>query len=133
MPEYNRVLGTRERSAQFEAKLLATAKLIDAGLGKDTMLPPDALQLLVTRMANRIAAWEHSPKRQRERQRKQATSRQRGNRGRDLQIVRAIENGDSQRKVAKQWGISRGAVEHVLERDAPHLLNRRKKHKPPPD
>ena len=117
------MLATRERHEQFEAKLLATAQRIDAS--KNTMLPPDALQLLVTRLAKKVAAWEHSPERQRQRQRKQAQKRRRRNRGRDSQIVYLIESGESQRHVATRLGIKRGTVEYVLRRDAPHLLKRR--------
>lgn len=116
-PEYKRVLATRERHEQFEKKLLDTARLIDARFGKDTMLPPDALQKVVTRLANRIAAWDHSPERQKERQRKQAAARRQSNRGRDLGIVRAAENGESQRSIAARLGISRSAVRNVLKRD----------------
>jgi DNA-binding NarL/FixJ family response regulator len=114
MPEYNRVLATRKRSAQFEAKLLATAKRIDARLG--TMLPPDALQYLVTRLANRVGSWEHSPERQKVRQRKQVAARRKKTLGRDLQIVRAIENGDSVRKVAKRFNVSKSQVNRIMQR-----------------
>lgn len=131
MPEYRRVLATPERNAQFESKLLAEAKKIDARLGTD--LPDNVLVEVVDRMANSIAAWEHSPERQTERQKEQAAGRRRKNRGRDLQVVRAIENGESQRRVAARYDISRGAVEHILMRDAPHLLDRRGKDERPPD
>lgn len=130
-PEYRRVLATPERNALFESKLLAAAKAIDSRLG--TNLPDNVLIEVVERMASSIAAWEHSPKRQRERQRKQAQGRRHKNRGRDLHIVRGIENGESQRRVAARFKLSRGAVEHVLLRDAPHLLERRKKDERPPD
>ena len=130
MPEYKRALATRERCAQFEAKLLTTARRIDAGI-EGTMLPPDVLQDVVTRLAEKVAAWEHSPDRQRQRQKKQVQGRRRKNRGRDLQIVRAVENGESQRRVAARFGITRGTVENVLRRDAPHLLKRRKRRQEP--
>ena len=129
MPEYRRVLATRERNAQFESKLLDKAKAINSRLGTD--LPDNALIEMVRRMANSIAAWEHSPQRQRERQRKQVQKRRRGTLGRDLQIVRYIEDGESQRRVAARYEISRGAVENVLRRDAPHLLKRREPPKLP--
>ena len=114
MPEYKQVLATRERCAQFERTLLSMAWLIDFRL--DTHLPADVVREVAERLANTIAAWEHSPGRQQERQQKQAASRRRRNRGRDLQIVRIIENGESQRKVAAQFRISRGAVRNVIER-----------------
>lgn len=124
MPEYKRVLATRERCAQFEEKLLRTARMIDSRLGTD--LPDDVLIEVVERLANRIAAWEHSPERQRERQKKQVAKRRKKNRWRDLQIVRGIENGESQRRVAARLRTTRWVVQHVLERDAPHLLERNK-------
>ena len=124
MPEYRRVLATRERCAQFERKLLRTARMIDSKLG--TKLPADTLDKVVERLANRFAAWEHSHDRQKVRQRMQALKRRRHNRGRDLQIVRYIENGESQRKVADRLGITRWVVQHVLKRDAQHLLKRNK-------
>lgn len=73
MPEYKRVLATRERNEQFKAKLLAEAKRIDARIDRDgdgPRLPDDVLEVVVSRLANRIAAWEHSPKHQKVRQRK---------------------------------------------------------------
>ena len=124
MPEYGRVLATRERCAQFERKLLRTARMIDSRLG--TKLPADTLDKVVERLANRFAAWEHSPRRQKERQRKQALKRRRHNRGRDLRIVRYIEDGEPQRKVADRLGSTRWVVQHVLQRDAQHLLKRNK-------
>ena len=129
MPEYGRVLATRERCAQFERKLLRTARMIDSRLG--TKLPADTLDKVVERLANRFAAWEHSHDRQKVRQRMQALKRRRHNRGRDLQIVRYIENGESQRKVADRLGTTRWVVQHVLKRDAQHLLKRNKPPKPP--
>ena len=126
MPEYRRVLATPERNALFESKLLARAKAINSRLRTD--LSNDALIEAVERLANRIAAWEHSPKRQQERQKKQVAARRRRNRGRDLQIVHHIENGESQRRVADRLGTTRGVVENVLRRDAPNLL---KLNKPP--
>ena len=131
MQEYRRVLATPDRNAQFESKLLAKAKKINSRLGTD--LPDNALNETVRRMATSIAAWEHSPKRQKERQKKQAAKRRRQNRGRDMQIVYHIGNGESQRSIAARYELSRGAVEHVLMRDAPHLLDRRKKDELPPD
>ena len=131
MPEYRRMLATPERNAQFESKLLAKAKKINSRLGTD--LPDNALKETVRRMATSIAAWQHSPKRQKERQKKQAAKRRRQNYGRDMQIVYHIGNGESQRCIATRYGLSRGAVEHVLMRDAPHLLDRRKKDELPPD
>ena len=124
MPEYRQVLATRERCAQFERKLLRTARMIDSRLG--TKLPADTLDKVVERLANRFAAWEHSHDRQKVRQRMQVLKRRRHNRGRDLQIVRYIENGESQRKVADRLGITRWVVQHVLKRDAQHLLKRNK-------
>ena len=129
MPEYGRVLATRERCAQFERKLLRTARMIDSRLG--TKLPADTLDKVVERLANRFAAWEHSHDLQKGRQKKQVLKRQRHNRGRDLQIVRYIENGESQRKVADRLGTTRWVVQHVLKRDAQHLLKRNKPPKPP--
>ena len=129
MPEYGRVLATRERYAQFERKLLRTARMIDSKLG--TKLPADTLDKVVERLANRFAAWEHSHDLQKGRQKKQVLKRQRHNRGRDLQIVRYIENGESQRKVADRLGTTRWVVQHVLKRDAQHLLKRNKPPKPP--
>ena len=122
MPEYKRVLATPVRNAQFKSKLLARAKVINSRLR--TGLSNDALTEAVERLANRIAAWEHSPKRQQERQKKQVAARRRRNRGRDLQIVIHIENGESQRRVAARLGTTRWVVQHVLKRDAPHLLKR---------
>ena len=116
-PEYKRVLATRERCQQFEDTLQFEAFLIDGRL--NTRLPNNVLDVVVVRLANRIAAWEHSPKRQRVRQKLQVTARRRRNRGRDLQIVRYYENGESQRKVAARFGISRNAVRNVLRRDLP--------------
>ena len=125
MPEYKQVLATRERCMQFEEKLLRTARMIDSRLGTD--LPDDVLIEVVERLANRIASWEHSPERQRERQKKQVAKLWEKNRGRDLQIVRGIENGESQRRVAARLDISRGAVQRVLRRPASDdLLKRRK-------
>ena len=124
MPEYKRVLATPVRNAQFKSKLLAKAKAINSRLR--TGLSNDALTEAVERLANRIAAWEHSPKRQQERQKKQVAARRRRNRGRDRLIVIHIENGESQRRVAVRLGTTRGVVENVLRRDAPHLLKRSK-------
>ena len=124
MPEYKRMLATPVRNAQFKSKLLAKAKAINSRLR--TGLSNDALTEAVERLANRIAAWEHSPKRQQERQKKQVAARRRRNRGRDLQIVIHIENGESQRRVADRLGTTRGVVENVLRRDAPNLLKRNK-------
>ena len=124
MPEYKRMLATPVRNAQFKSKLLAKAKAINSRLR--TGLSNDALTEAVERLANRIAAWEHSPKRQQERQKKQVAARRRRNRGRDLQIVIHIENGESQRRVAVRLGTTRGVVENVLRRDAPNLLKRNK-------
>ena len=114
MPEWKRMLATPERHAQFESKLLAKARSINSRLGTD--LPDTALNEVVNRLANSIAAWEHSPERQRERQRKQAAKRRRRNLGRDLQIVRLHESGESQRRIADRFDISRGAVRNVLHR-----------------
>ena len=124
MPEYRRVLATPVRNAQFKSKLLARAKAINSRLR--TGLSNDALTEAVERLANRIAAWEHSPKRQQERQKKQVAARRKKTYGRDLQIVHYIENGESQRRVAARLGTTRGVVENVLRRDAPHLLKRSK-------
>ena len=131
MPEYRRMLATPKRNAQFESKLLAKAKAINFRLG--TNLPDSALRETVRRMANSIAAWEHSPQRQRERQKKQVAARRRKNYSRDLRIVRFYESGESQRSIAARYKISRGAVEHVLLRDAPQLLDQRRKDDLPPD
>ena len=57
--------------------------------------------------------------RQRERQRKQAASRCRRNRGRDLQIVRLHESGESLASIAARFGMSRSGVRKVLLRDLP--------------
>ena len=122
MPEYKRVLATPVRNAQFKSKLLAKAKAINSRLR--TGLSNDALTEAVERLANRIAAWEHSPKRQQERQKKQVAARRKKTYGRDLQIVYHIENGESQRRVAARLGTTRWVVQHVLKRDAPHLLKR---------
>ena len=124
-PEFGRVLATPERNAQFESKLLARAKKIDSRLG--TGLSHNALEEMVERLARRLAAYVHSPDRQRERQCTQARKRRRRNLGRDLQIVRYYENGESQRRIANRFDISRGAVQHVLRRD------RRRKDQSPPD
>ena len=124
MPEYKRVLATPVRNAQFKSKLLARAKAINSRLR--TGLSNDALTEAVERLANRIAAWEHSPKRQQERQKKQVAARLKKTYGRDLQIVIHIENGESQRRVADRLGTTRGVVENVLRRDASHLLKRSK-------
>ena len=129
LPEYKRALRTRERWLQFEGKLLETAKWINRRLG--TELSDDVLKEVVVRLAGRIASWEHSSERQRERQKKQVASRRRKNRSRDLRIVRHIENGESQRKVAARVGTTRWVVQHVLERDAPNLLKRNKPSKLP--
>lgn len=123
MPQYRRVLATRERCLQFEAKLKEKATWLNNTL--DTKLPDDVVGTVVIRLSRRLAAWEHSPILQRERQKKQVAKRQRRNRGRDLQIVRFYENGESQRRIAMRFRVSRGAVEHVLQRDAPHLLKPR--------
>ena len=83
-------------------------------------------------MAKNIARYEHDPDLQKERQKKQVVKRWKKNRGRDLRIVRLAEDGVSQRAIGKELGdTARGAVENVLLRDAPHLLNRRKKHPRP--
>lgn len=116
MPEYKRVLATRDRCAQFEEKLLRTARLIDSRLG--TGLPADALNKVVRRLANSVAIWDHSPPRQRVRQRKQVAKRRKKNRGRDLRIVRLHEDGWSQRRIAAEYKISRGAVRNILARAA---------------
>lgn len=129
MPEWGRMLATCERLAQFEAKLLQSAKGLNQSL--NTMLPDAVVQEVMHRLAETVAVWEHSPDRQRARQKKQAASRRRKNRGRDLQIVRLYESAESQRRIAARFGISRGAVEHVLLRDAPLLLKRREKPSPP--
>ena len=119
MPEFKQVLATRERCRQFEDKLLATAQWINSDLNMNTKLPDDVVEDIVIRLAGRIAAWEHSPIRQRERQELQVAARRRRNRGRDLRIVRLYENGESQRRLAARFGISRSAVRNVLRRDLP--------------
>ena len=129
MPEYGRVLATPERNAQFERKLLRRARMIDSRWAPNFL--PTRWTKVVERLANRFAAWEHSPDLQKGRQKKQVLKRQRHNRGRDLQIVRYIENGESQRKVADRLGTTRWVVQHVLKRDAQHLLKRNKPPKPP--
>ena len=116
MTEYRRMLATRERCADFEAKLTRSARFINGRLAPP--LPDAVVVKLVARLAGRIATWEHSPIRQRERQAKAAAARRRRNRGRDLQIVRLYESGESQRAIAAQFGVSRGAVRKVLDRDA---------------
>jgi DNA invertase Pin-like site-specific DNA recombinase len=119
MPEYKRVLATRERCRQFEDKLLTIARWLNTDLNMNTKLPDNVVQDVVIRLSSRIAAWEHSPIRQRERQKLQAAARRRRNRGRDYHIVRLHENGESQRHIAEHFGISRNAVRNVLRRDLP--------------
>ena len=119
MPEYKRVLATRERSEQFKAKLLAEAERIDARIDRDgdgPRLPDEVLEVVVSRLANRIAAWEHSPERQKERQRKQVASRRRKTRGRDLRIIRAAENGDSLRTISLRFKVSKSQVARIVQR-----------------
>ena len=130
MPEYRRMIATTERYEQFERKLLDRAKAINTRL--ETNLTDNELVEVVEGVAKNIAHYQHDPDRQRERQKKQVARRRKKNRGRDLRIVRLAEDGVSQRAIAKELGAtSRGAVENVLLRDAPHLLNRRKKHPRP--
>lgn len=120
MPEYKRVLATRERCIQFDEKLKDKAERINTRL--KTKLPDDVLADVAIRLSSKLAMWEHSPIRQRERQKKQVAKRRRNNRGRDLRILRFHEDGLSQRRIAKEVGCSRGAVERVL-----------RWHYPPPD
>ena len=117
MPEYKQVLATHKHCLQFENKLLKHARWINYRL--DTRLSDDVLKEVVVRLGGRIASWEHSPTLQRERQKKQVAARRRRNLGRDLQIRRYREYGESQRRIAKRLNISRGAVERVLRRDLP--------------
>lgn len=124
MPEYKRVLATHKHCLQFENKLLKQARWINYWL--DTRLSDDVLKEVVVRLGGRIASWEHSPTLQRERQKKQVAARRRRNRGRDLQIRRYHENGESQRRIAKRLNISRGAVERVLRRDLPSTAKNHK-------
>ena len=113
MPEYRTMLSTTERSDVFEQKILNEANMIN--MTSADPLPDRDVELIVGRVAMTIVQWEFSPDRQRERQRKQVASRHRANRGRDLQIVRRAE-WVSQRAVAAEFGISRGAVRKVLAR-----------------
>ena len=125
MPEYKRILATRERCSQFEKKLLKVAQWIDGRLA--TQLPDDVLKEVVMRLSRRIAIWEHAPSCQRERQKKQVAKRRRGNRGRDQRIVRLHEDGESQRRIAEKLEISRGAVEKVLRRHRLSQAERRRR------
>ena len=63
MTEYRRMLATRERCADFEAKLTRSARFINGRLAPP--LPDAVVVKLVARLAGRIATWEHSPIRQR--------------------------------------------------------------------
>ena len=114
---YRRMLASAERCADFEARLLVHAKRINAGL--DEPLPIEVLQTVILRLAGRIATWEHSPLRQRERQGKQAAARRRRNRGRDAQIAYLHWAGESLRAIARQYDMSVGGVRNVLARDLP--------------
>ena len=130
MPEYRRMIATTERYEQFERKLLDRAKAINTR--RETNLTDNELVEVVEGVAKTIARYQHDPDLQRERQKKQVARRRKKNRGRDLRIIRLAEDGVSQRAIAKELGAtSRGAVENVLLRDAPHLLDRRKKHPRP--
>ncbi|MDD9999429.1 MAG: hypothetical protein OXQ89_16950 [Rhodospirillaceae bacterium] len=116
MTEYQRMLATRQRSEQFEAKLLRSARMLNSSL--DSPLPDRMVATVAGRVAHSIAAWEHAPIRQRERQAKQAAKRRRSNRGRDAQIVYLRECGESERAIAHAFNMSKSGVRHVLQRDA---------------
>lgn len=117
MAEYKRVLRDKSRVEEFRAALREKARRINR-----TLKPPlnNADVVTVTdQLVDRVAKWEHSSRLQRARQAKQAAARRKKNRGRDLQIVLKYQNGMSQRAIAESFGISRGAVRNILERDLP--------------
>ena len=117
MTEYRRMLATRERCADFELKLLDRTRMLNRRL--DPPLPDHIVATVATRVAGRVAVFEHMPMLQRERQRKAADKRRRRNRGRDLQILRLHEYGESPAAIAAQLNMSRSGVRHVLSRDNP--------------
>ena len=67
MTEYRRMLRSRERCAAFDAKLHRSATLINHRLDPRPLACRAVVGAVVSRLARRIATWEHSPIRQRER------------------------------------------------------------------
>ena len=117
MPQYKLVLATRERVAEYRAALLEKAHFINRKL--DHPLRDADVEAVTDDVIDRVAIWDHSPERQRQRQEKQAAKRRRKNRARDSRIRRFAENGMSPAKIAKTEGLSRSGVRHVLKRDMP--------------
>ena len=116
-PEYRTVLATRWAHDTFKMRVCEAAYRINAGAPDP--LSDGVVNSVAKRLAQRIASWEHSPERQRARQAKQAASRRRRTRGRDLQILRMHERGISNIAIATLFPpITEGAVRYILKRDS---------------
>ena len=61
-------------------------------------------------------SYDHSPAAQRRRQARQVALRRMWNQERDDRILKAHDNGQSQRQIATAEGVSRGAIRRVLNR-----------------
>ena len=124
-PEYKQALATKESHDAFNVRLHRISSYINAASSEP--LPDGQLREVVRRIANRVATWEHSPEKQRARQAKQAASRRRKNRGRDLQILRLSEQhiSNSGLRTCLIWmnyctGHAQGRiVRHLRLRDSP--------------
>ena len=124
MPQYQLVLANKARVAEFRKLLLRKAHFINLKL--DPSLCAADVEDVTNNLVDRVAVWDHSPERQRSRQRKQAAARRKKNRGRDWRILRLFENGMSPARIAKEVGMKRSGVRHVLARDMPVSANSRR-------
>ena len=65
------------------------------------------------------STYDHSSEAQAKRGQKSGLARRKRTEGRDAGIVQAVTGGQSQRQVARLFGLSHTAVEKIMERDAP--------------
>ena len=125
-PEYWLVLGDQSQVGRFRAKLMLQALFIN-----HTLQPPlqDAdVRDVVDRLVETVAKWKHDSEHQRARQKKQAASRRKKTRGRDLQIIRHHQNGMSQRDIARKMNISRAVGRRAIDLAQVDLAAHKRKH-----
>jgi len=124
MPQHGLVLASKDRADEFREELLKKAHFINRKL--DPPLRDADVKDVSASVVAKVAVYDHSPERQRKRQQQQAAKRRRGNRWRDSRICRFYENGMSPSRIAKEVGLSRSGVRHVLDRDLPQRRRRGK-------
>lgn len=115
LPPYKAQLATRERLVEFQERVMEVAILENKKLRKPLEAPQ--VREVAARVCGAVARYEHSSQLQRMRQALQVAARHRGNRGRDLQIVRMRENGLSLRAISENLKVSVGAIRKVLDRE----------------